>query len=69
MHVNPIAIIAVILSAPAVLAGEPGKCFFGGHFGTGSCHTLDFNGKITDAFISCNVSQNPDKNQHSTYTP
>lgn len=57
MQFNINLIAAAILFAPTALAIGPGKCFFGGAFGAGSCHSLDFNGNPTDTFSDCPVSK------------
>ncbi|KAH0528221.1 hypothetical protein TsFJ059_003112 [Trichoderma semiorbis] len=56
MQFNINLIAAAILFAPSALAIGPGKCFFGGAFGAGSCHSLDFNGNPTDTFSDCPTS-------------
>ncbi|RFU73941.1 hypothetical protein TARUN_8322 [Trichoderma arundinaceum] len=53
MQFNFNLIAAAILFAPTALAIGPGKCFFGGNYGAGSCHSLDFNGNPTNAYSSC----------------
>lgn len=56
MQVNVNCIATTILLVPTALALGPGKCFFGGAFGAGSCHSLDFNGNPTNNFSDCPAS-------------